>query len=78
VLEAEVANPRGHARNPMTEAEVRAKFADCAGPALGAARAARLAETIVAVERLANLRALTDLLAYADAGSNPGGAGSPR
>ncbi len=46
----EVTYPRGHARNPMTDEEVLAKYRSMAVPRLGEARAAQLAERVWRLE----------------------------
>jgi 2-methylcitrate dehydratase PrpD len=52
---------RGSAENPMTEAELRAKFDDNAGGFLDAAQRDRLAQSIAQTENLADVRTLVDL-----------------
>src|SRR5207302_11022838 len=51
----EVTFPRGHARNPMTDAEVETKFRALAGPILPEER------IIEALDRLWNLDSETDI-----------------
>jgi 2-methylcitrate dehydratase PrpD len=58
-LRARVETPRGHWDRPLTDAELRAKFLDLAGPVLGL-RAERVADLVGALERPG---ALADLLA---------------
>jgi 2-methylcitrate dehydratase len=47
----EIAEPRGHPRNPMDDGEIAAKFIGLAAPALGQARAAAALETLRSIER---------------------------
>jgi 2-methylcitrate dehydratase len=54
-LEHEVTFPRGHARNPMTDAEVEAKFRSLAGPMLPDAA------IVEVLDRCWNLEAQTDI-----------------
>ena len=53
----------GAPANPMSDAALRAKYLGLAGLVLPAARAERLAETVLALEDLADARALLPLLA---------------
>jgi 2-methylcitrate dehydratase PrpD len=53
---------RGTAENPMTPAEVVAKARDLMVPILGEARTSRLIETTLALDGLADIRALRPLL----------------
>jgi 2-methylcitrate dehydratase PrpD len=53
---------RGTPRNPMTRKEVIAKARDLVDPVLGAATAAKLVETIYALETLKSVRELRPLL----------------
>jgi 2-methylcitrate dehydratase len=55
VLEEEVTFPRGHARNPMTDAEVEAKFRSLAAPRLSEKNIAEI------LDRCWNLERQTDL-----------------
>lgn len=59
---AQVDYPKGSIQNPMTDAELRAKFDSLAIPVLGAERAAALAEQVAHVERCNNIRELMALL----------------
>jgi hypothetical protein len=52
---------RGSAENPMSDAEIRAKFDDNAGGFLSAAQRDQLAQTIARTEQLADARVLMDL-----------------
>jgi 2-methylcitrate dehydratase PrpD len=52
---------RGSAENPMTEAELRAKFDDNTGGFLDAAQRERLAQSIAQTENLSDVRTLVDL-----------------
>jgi 2-methylcitrate dehydratase PrpD len=53
---------RGTPRNPMTRTEVIDKARDLIDPVLGASTAARLVDTIFALERVADVRALRPLV----------------
>ena len=53
---------RGAADNPMTDAEVDAKSMGLLAPVLGARRARRLADTVWAIDTLADVAALRGLL----------------
>jgi len=56
-----VRHAKGHARNPLSEGELAAKFEDCVGEALAPATRRRL------LDRLANLESLLETrLLYAD------------
>jgi 2-methylcitrate dehydratase PrpD len=57
---------RGSAENPMSEAELRAKFDDNAGGFLSAAQRDRLAQDIAGTENLPDARTLVDLACRAD------------
>ena len=61
VLRDRVENPRGHWDNPLSDAELRAKFLALAGPALGSA-AARAADLVGELERPGALRELLAVL----------------
>jgi 2-methylcitrate dehydratase PrpD len=52
---------RGSADNPMTDAELRAKFDENAGGFLSPAARDRLAEAVAALDALADARSLVDL-----------------
>ncbi|HEY8491891.1 MAG TPA: MmgE/PrpD family protein [Dehalococcoidia bacterium] len=58
-LERRVDHPKGDPENPLTEDEVVAKFHAMAAPVTGEARAARYAEAVLGLERLADVTALT-------------------
>lgn len=71
--------PSGDPRNPMSASERRAKFLDCAAGALGNAAALRLWERLEEPDRVASVRALTDVLAAAKASpAGPGGVAAVR
>ncbi len=53
---------RGTPRNPMSKAEVIDKCRDLVAPVLGSEKAARLIETVFAIEALADIRQLRPLL----------------
>ena len=57
---AHTAWPRGHRDNPMTDAEVEAKFRNFAGVALSAGQCDRALETIWSLEELPNLEPVFD------------------
>jgi 2-methylcitrate dehydratase PrpD len=61
VLRDRVENPRGHWDNPLSDAELRAKFLALAGPTLGPA-AARAADLVGELERPGALRELLAVL----------------
>jgi 2-methylcitrate dehydratase len=63
VLEHEVIFPRGHARNPMTDAEVEQKFRALAEPLLSAARIAEILERCWHLEKQAEIGPLLRLFA---------------
>jgi 2-methylcitrate dehydratase len=62
VLEREVRFPRGHARNPMSDAEVIEKFRRNAAPVVGLAQAERVITSVMEVEAQADLRGLAQLV----------------
>jgi 2-methylcitrate dehydratase PrpD len=57
------AAPRGDAANPMRDEELETKFLDCASLALGEGRAKDALELIRSIERLDDVRRLTEMLA---------------
>lgn len=62
-----VRSARGSYDNPLTEAEVLAKFHDLADGVLGPQDAARLAERVLIVEQIADVNELTRLLVMGEA-----------
>ncbi|HEV2472470.1 MAG TPA: MmgE/PrpD family protein, partial [Chthonomonadales bacterium] len=62
VLQKEVSYPRGHARNPMTDSEVEAKFRTLAAPVLPAARIDEIARRVMRLEEETGVRPLLELL----------------
>jgi 2-methylcitrate dehydratase PrpD len=58
VAHAPVAAAKGSCKNPMNEAEFKAKFMDCTGAALGANRAVSLFESLIALDGAPSLRDL--------------------
>jgi len=62
-LEAQVDYPKGSIRNPMSEAEMRAKFDSLAGPVIGARRAATIAEQVMDLEKVRDVSELMKLTA---------------
>src|SRR5262249_29184714 len=57
-LEKEVTFPRGHARNPMPEQEVEAKFRTLAGPLLSEAKIAEILDRCWGLDQQPDVRAL--------------------
>lgn len=53
--------PRGDAANPLSPAELSAKFLDLAGPVLGSGRAQRVSELALQAADLDDVRTLTEL-----------------
>ncbi|MCC6531256.1 MAG: MmgE/PrpD family protein [Burkholderiales bacterium] len=64
-LVSQVDYPKGSIQNPMSDAELRAKFDSLAAPVLGEKRSAQLAEMVQAIERCDNVRRLMQLTAPA-------------
>ena len=62
---AQVDYPKGSIQNPMTDAELRAKFDSLAAPVIGEKRSAQLADAVQRVERCDNVRRLMQLTAPA-------------
>lgn len=60
---AQVDYPKGSIQNPMSDAEIRAKFDSLAQPVLGAARAARVAAMVQDIERCGDVGELMRLTA---------------
>jgi 2-methylcitrate dehydratase PrpD len=58
---SQVDYPKGSIQNPMTDDELRAKFDSLAGPVIGAKRAAALAEQVMALEKVRDVRELMKL-----------------
>jgi 2-methylcitrate dehydratase len=56
--------PKGHANNPMTDADVEAKFRDLAEDVLGRARAAGALETLWRLDEVPRMGAVVDLLTF--------------
>ena len=54
--------PRGHPGRPLSDAELGAKFIDCAAPVLGDAQAARALAAVRELGRLGDISALVGLL----------------
>lgn len=59
---AQVDYPKGSIQNPMTDAELRAKFDSLAIPVLGWERTAAIADCVADIERCGNVRDLMALL----------------
>jgi 2-methylcitrate dehydratase PrpD len=64
-LVSQVDYPKGSIQNPMSDAELRAKFDSLAAPVLGDGRAAQLADLVKNIERCDNVRKLMQLTAPA-------------
>ena len=62
---SQVDYPKGSIQNPMSDAELQAKFDSLAAPVLGEKRAAQLAQTVWRVERCPSVRTLMRLTAPA-------------
>jgi 2-methylcitrate dehydratase PrpD len=60
---SQVDYPKGSIQNPMTDAEMRAKFESLAAPVIGAKRAAALAEQVMALEKAGDVSELMKLTA---------------
>lgn len=60
---SQVDDPKGSVGNPMSDAEVAAKFHGLADPVIGAARAAELQQMVESLEHCANVRDLLQLAA---------------
>lgn len=59
-LRREVAMPKGHPLDPLSDAEVEAKFRSLCDPVLPAGQGQKLAETLWALDELADVNILTD------------------
>ena len=62
---SQVDYPKGSIQNPMTDAELRAKFDSLAVPVIGEKRSAQLADLVHGIERCDNVRRLMQLTAPA-------------
>ncbi len=62
-LVSQVDYPKGSIQNPMSDAELRAKFDSLAAPVIGEKRAGQLAEMVQRVERCPSVRSLMRLTA---------------
>ena len=62
ILTERISAVRGTPRNPMSRAEVIGKARDLIAPVLGRDSAARLIETVYAIETVQDVRALRPLL----------------
>ena len=60
---SQVDYPKGSIENPMSDDELRAKFESLAVPVVGAPRATQIAETVMRIERCANIGELMRLTA---------------
>jgi 2-methylcitrate dehydratase len=61
-LVAHTAYPKGHQRNPLSDADVAAKFRRLAGAVLTEQQCSTALELLWGIERLPNLQALFDML----------------
>ena len=68
--EVEVAFPKGHPNNPMSPAEVEAKFRACARGKLSATRQDIVIGKTRELEKLASVADLMQMLAAGEAGSS--------
>jgi 2-methylcitrate dehydratase len=59
-----VDHPRGHARNPMTDQEVIAKFKDMASVSMAEPRMNRLIESVFALDKLEDIGTLLKLMVF--------------
>jgi len=59
-----VDHPRGHARNPMTDQEVIAKFKDMASVRMTGAQMNRLIESVFALDKLDDIGTLLNLMVF--------------
>ena len=53
--------PKGHAQNPMTDADIETKFRDLAEDVLGKVRAAGALETLWRLDEVSRMAAVVDL-----------------
>jgi 2-methylcitrate dehydratase PrpD len=77
VVEAETADgrtikvrcdtPRGSPENPLTRAQIEAKFRTYAKPRMSSTRIEEVISTVSRLEELGNVRSLMDMLRYSDA-----------
>jgi hypothetical protein len=58
-----IVHASGTAENPMSDAQIEAKFMANAAPAIGAERAQRAVEWVASLEKQADVRELIALLA---------------
>ena len=63
-LKARVDHPRGHARNPMTDAEIVEKFESMAAPYMAGERRKKIIDTIFALEQIEDIGELNRLLVF--------------
>jgi 2-methylcitrate dehydratase PrpD len=61
--EVHVAHASGTADNPMSDAQIEAKFLDNAAPVIGSERAARARDIVWSLEKSKDVRTLIELLA---------------
>jgi 2-methylcitrate dehydratase len=62
MLTAETSHPKGHRLNPLTDAEVEAKFRGLAEPVLGVARCGEVLKQVWAVDSATSLDTLFESL----------------
>jgi 2-methylcitrate dehydratase len=58
---------KGHAKNPLSDAEVEQKFRELAGACLDAAQADRIIDTVWKLDALSDIAQLIDLMSFKDA-----------
>jgi len=58
---SQVDYPKGSIQNPMSDAELKGKFDALAVPVVGAARASRIADLVMHIERCSNIGELLRL-----------------
>lgn len=56
--------PRGHAKNPMTDAEVEAKFVSLAGKFMGVEALKRIVDTVFGLEKIADIGELNRSMVF--------------
>jgi 2-methylcitrate dehydratase len=59
-----VDHPKGHARNPMTDEEVIAKFKDMATVSMTESQMDRLIENVFALDKLDDIRTLLKFMVF--------------
>jgi len=64
IFRLRVDHPRGHARNPMTDQEVIAKFKDMASVRMSETQMNRLIESVFALDKLDDIGGLLKLMVF--------------